>query len=236
MRSDVIRLFQTQPQACGYYPERQAQNLVIDPELPQPGQLYARALAQGFRRTGGQLYLPHCSHCQACTPARIDVAAFRPDRSQRRNLRDNADLECSLHTAGLNAERFQLYARYLRWRHPDGGMDVATPEDFSQFLYADWSPTQFMEFRLAEQLIALAVIDSCENAISAVYTFYAPEHAGRGLGTLAILQQVALARQHGLPWVYLGFWIAGHPKMDYKQRFQPLQLRQGTGWKTMPPR
>ncbi len=231
MSSDTIRLFQTQPQACGYYPGRTAQNLVIDPEQPRLDQLYGSALAQGFRRAGSQLYLPRCPSCQACTPARVEVAAFKPDRSQRRNLRDNAALDIRLVPAQCNDERFQLYVRYLRWRHPDGGMDDPDTEDFTGFLRADWSPTRFMEFRLAGELVAVAVTDLCEDGLSAVYTFYAPEQAGRGLGTLAILQQIELARRMELAWVYLGFWIPGHPKMDYKRRFQPLQLLSGRGWK-----
>ena len=235
MRSDLIRLFQTPPQACGYYPERSAQNLLIDPHQPDLAGLYGAALEQGFRRAGDQLYLPRCSACQACIPTRIEAAAFRPDRSQRRNLRDNADVQISLQPAQYNQERFDLYARYLRWRHPDGGMDEAEPGDFTHFLRADWSPTWFMEFRLAGELIAVAVTDICEQGLSAVYTFYAPEHASRGLGTFAVLQQVELARQRELAWVYLGFWIAGHPKMDYKRRFQPLQLRGSRGWKPMLP-
>ncbi|MHC1479680.1 arginyltransferase [Frateuria aurantia] len=236
MRSDMIRLFQTLPHACGYYPDRIARNLVVDPEQPQLATLYELALERGFRRAGDQLYLPHCSACNACTPTRIEVARFLPDRSQRRNLRDNRDLEVSLQPAGYSDERFQLYARYLHARHPDGGMDDPAPEDFPSFLTADWSPTRFLECRLAGELLAVAVTDLCANGLSAVYTFYAPEHAHRGLGTLAILQQIELARQRQLAWIYLGFWLPGHPKMDYKRRFRPLQIRDDRGWHEAAPR
>jgi arginine-tRNA-protein transferase len=83
---------------------------------------------------------------------------------------------------------------------------------------------------LADRLIGVAVTDVCNAGISAVYTFYDPDEQDRGLGTFAILQQVELARRRGIPWVYLGFWIDGHPKMDYKKRFQPLQVRTTEGW------
>lgn len=233
MRSDNVRLFQTLPHSCGYFAERTAQNLVIDPAAPQLDQLYGAALERGFRRAGGHLYLPHCGHCRACTPCRIDVEHFAPDRAQKRCMKRNADIVISESMAGYNAERHTLYERYLRQRHPGGGMDEADASDFRRFLTAPWSPTLFLEMRLAKRLVGVAVTDVCTNGLSAVYTFFDPDEHARSLGTFAILQQVALARRRGLPWVYLGFWIEGHPKMDYKRRFRPLQVRGTAGWAAM---
>ena len=233
MRSDRVRLFQTLPHACGYFPGRTAQNLVIDPAAPALRQLYGPALERGFRRAGGHLYLPQCAHCHACTPCRVDVARFTPDRAQKRCLRRNADLDVREVAAEYSDERFALYARYLHARHTGGGMDDATPEDFDRFLTAPWSPTRFLEFRLGARLLALAITDVCAGGLSAVYTCFDPEQTTRSLGTFAILQQVALARVTGLPWLYLGFWIDGHPKMDYKRRFRPLQIRTADGWVMM---
>ncbi|HEV2680870.1 MAG TPA: arginyltransferase [Rhodanobacter sp.] len=233
-RTDPVRLFQTLPHACGYYAERIAQNLVLDPAAPQLDQLYGPALERGFRRAGGHLYFPHCPQCRACTPCRIDVANFEPDRAQRRCLKRNADLVVSESIPGYNRERHALYERYLQCRHAGGGMDDAEASDFRRFLTAPWSPTLFMELRLDERLLAVAVTDVCLNGISAVYTFFDPDETARGLGTYAILQQVALARRRGMPWLYLGFWIDGHPKMDYKRRFRPLQIRTADGWVAMP--
>lgn len=233
MRSDNVRLFQTLPHSCGYFAERTAQNLVIDPAAPQLDQLYGAALERGFRRAGGHLYLPHCGHCRACTPCRIDVEHFTPDRAQKRCMKRNADIVISESMAGYNAERHTLYERYLRQRHPGGGMDEADASDFRRFLTAPWSPTLFLEMRLAKRLVGVAVTDVCTNGLSAVYTFFDPDEHARSLGTFAILQQVALARRRGLPWVYLGFWIEGHPKMDYKRRFRPLQVRGTAGWAAM---
>jgi len=230
MRSDHVRLFQTLPHACGYYPGRTAQNLVIDPAAPQLDRLYGAALDHGFRRAGGHLYFPHCPSCHACTPCRIDVANFKPDRSQRRCLKRNDDLIVRECMAGYNSERHALYSRYLRTRHPGGGMDEAEASDFRRFLTAPWSPTVFLELHQGERLLAVAVTDVCITGISAVYTFYDPDEQERGLGTFAILQQIELAKRRGIPWVYLGFWIEGHPKMDYKRRFKPLQIRTAEGW------
>jgi arginine-tRNA-protein transferase len=233
MRSDNVRLFQTLPHSCGYFAERTAQNLVIDPAAPQLDQLYGAALERGFRRAGGHLYLPHCGHCRACTPCRIDVEHFAPDRAQKRCAKRNADIVISESMAGYNAERHALYERYLRQRHPGGGMDEADASDFRRFLTAPWSPTLFLEMRLGKRLVGVAVTDVCSNGLSAVYTFFDPDEHARSLGTFAILQQIALARRRGLPWVYLGFWIEGHPKMDYKRRFRPLQVRGSAGWAVM---
>lgn len=230
LRSERVRLFQTLPHACGYFADRTAQNLVIDPAAPNLPALYAVALTRGFRRAGGHVYQPHCPGCRACEPCRIDVAAFQPDRSMRRCLAANRDLVAEACTPGLTPERHALYARYLRARHRGGGMDEASDTDFTQFLTAPWSPTTFIELRLHERLVAVAVTDVCPTGLSAVYTFFDPELPHRGLGTCAILHQVELARTRGLPHVYLGFWIQNHPKMGYKARFSGLEVLAPAGW------
>jgi len=232
--TDRVRLFQTLPHSCGYYAERTAQNLVVDPGAPHLDRLYAPALAKGFRRAGGHLYLPQCTACQACVPCRIDVEAFVPDRTQRRCLTRNADLAVIEAQAGFTHERHALYRRYLHARHSGGGMDAADADDFQRFLSAPWSPTLFVEFRQRDRLLGIAVTDVTLAGVSAVYTFFDPDEGSRSLGTFGILQQVALAKRRGIPYVYLGFWIAGHPKMDYKRRFKPLEIRKLGRWIVMP--
>lgn len=230
LRNERIRLFQTLPHACGYFHTRTAQNLVLDPAAPNLPKLYALSLARGFRRAGGHVYHPHCPRCHACEPCRIDVAAFVPDRSQRRCLAANRDIELAECEPGLTEERRALYARYLLTRHPGGGMDEASDADFSHFLAAPWSPTVFLEFRAAGQLVGVAVTDVCDTGLSAVYTFFEPGLPKRSLGTYAILRQIELARERGLPHLYLGYWIANHPKMGYKVRFDSLQVLGADGW------
>lgn len=230
LRNERVRLFQTLPHACGYFHARTAQNLVLDPAAPSLPRLYALSLPRGFRRAGGHVYHPHCPRCHACEPCRIDVAAFRPDRGQRRCLAANRDLEMTECEPGRTNARHDLYARYLHARHPGGGMDEASDEDFAQFLAAPWSPTVFLEFRLEGRLIAVAVTDVCDTGLSAVYTFFEPDVPRRSLGTYAILRQIDLARARGLPHLYLGYWIANHPKMGYKARFGGLQVLGPDGW------
>lgn len=230
LRNERVRLFQTLPHACGYFRARTAQNLVLDPAAPDLPTLYALSLARGFRRAGGHVYHPHCPRCQACEPCRIDVAKFEPSRSQRRCLAVNEDIELVECRPGLTDERHDLYARYLHARHPGGGMDDASNEDFSQFLAAPWSPTVFLELRLTGKLVAVAVTDVCSTGLSAVYTFFDPDLPKRGLGTLAILRQIESTRARALPHLYLGYWIANHPKMGYKARFHGLQVLGTSGW------
>lgn len=235
MKSDVVRLFQTLPHPCGYFAQRVAQNLVIDPAAPQLPQIYDAALAKGFRRAGGHVYRPQCPGCHACIPARIPVAEFRPDRSQRRCLKRNRDLQLRIAAPAFSDEYFDLYRRYLGARHHDGGMDDPATEDFERFLFTAWSPTKFVELRLRERLLAVAVTDFTATGLSAVYTFFDPDESARGLGSCAILHQIELARERGLAYVYLGFWIARHPKMDYKARFTPLELLDGGVWRRLNP-
>ncbi len=232
-----LRLFQTGEHPCGYWPERTARDLVLDPHDRRLGGLYPMALSWGFRRSGDLVYRPHCAGCRACVAVRIPVARFAPDRSQRRCVARNQDLEVRIAAAAPRPELFALYQRYLGDRHANGGMDDHGPHEFEQFLIGSWSHTRFMEIRLPPvdghgpgPLLAVAVTDVTEAGLSAVYTFFDPAHATRGLGTFAILQQIAWARREGLPHVYLGYWIAGHQKMDYKRRFHPLEAYDGRRW------
>ncbi|MEO8011089.1 MAG: arginyltransferase [Dokdonella sp.] len=231
MRAETVRLFQTLPHACGYFADRTAQNLVIDPDAPQIGPLYEVALARGYRRAGGQVYRPNCVGCLACIACRVPVRAFLPDRAMRRCLKRNADLDIRVETAGFSDERFALYQAYLKARHLEGGMDDSPAGDFSRFLFTSWSRTSFIEFRAGDRLIAVAVTDVCRDALSAVYTFFDPGEMARSPGTFAILSQIELARTLSLDHVYLGFWINGHPKMDYKSRFNPLEVLVNGGWR-----
>lgn len=233
-RSDEIQLYRTMEHECGYYPGRVAQDLVIDPQDPRLAQVFGGALEMGFRRSGGLIYRPDCAGCMACMAVRIDVHAFRPDKSLRRCKRRNADLTVSLSDAQRTEEQFALYRKYLRSRHVNGGMDDHDEVDFDQFLNGDWTESRFIEFRKDGELLAVAVTDLVDAGLSAVYTFFDPGRAARSLGTYAILTQIEIARTLDKPHVYLGYWIKGHPKMDYKRRFSGLEIFTGGQWLPMP--
>jgi arginine-tRNA-protein transferase len=228
-----IRIFQTAEHRCGYYPDRLARDLVLDPADPTLPEIYGNALAMGFRRSGAHVYRPACLGCSACRPVRIPTAHFVADRSQRRCLKRNSDLRLDVRPASRTEENFSLYRRYLDWRHAGGGMDQPQTTDFDAFLACPWSPTRFFEFRLNQRLLAVAVTDVLPNALSAVYTFFEPELADRSLGTFAILSQIEQARREGRAHLYLGFWLDGHPKMHYKRNFRPLETLVGKDWQPL---
>lgn len=228
-----LRLFHTGEHACGYWPDRVARDLVLDPRDPRLPDLYAkRALEWGFRRSGDIVYRPHCRGCRACVAVRVPVADFVPSRSQRRCLARNADITARVLPAGRDDERFALYRRYLATRHAGGGMQDHGAAEFDQFLIGRWAQGRFLELRLDGQLVAVAVTDLVDGALSAVYTFYDPDPAlaARGLGTLAVLRQIEWARRDDRRHLYLGYWIGGHEKMDYKRRFRPLEQFDGRRW------
>ena len=229
---DNLRMFHTGAHPCGYWEGREARDLVLDPRDPRLPQVYPMALDRGFRRSGDLVYRPSCNGCNACVAVRIPVHTFQPDRSQRRCLARNADLDARIVAPVRTDEHLALYRKYLASRHAGGGMDDHGANEFDQFLVGSWNEGRFLELREhgSHRLLAVAVTDVVADALSAVYTFYDPDHAARGLGTLGVLQQLAWARRDGRKHLYLGYWIAGHAKMDYKRRFQPLEGFNGRGW------
>jgi leucyl-tRNA---protein transferase len=227
-----LLFFVTPPQACPYLADRESISLFAEPEALD-NRLYSRLAQLGFRRSGNQVYRPACTDCHACIPARIPVRDFQARRRDRRCLADNADLEARWVSAHYDAEHFALYSAYLAARHPQGGMDRPTPDQYRQFLIGAWSDTWFLELRLEDRLVSVAVTDRLEDGLSAVYTFYDPDLRGRGLGNCSVLHQIGQARELRLPYLYLGYWIAASPKMAYKGRFRPLEILQEGQWNTL---
>lgn len=232
--ADSLRMFHTATHPCGYWPERQARDLVLDPHDPRLPAFYSMALEWGFRRSGDIIYRPSCGDCRACVPARLRVADFHPSRSQRRCLTRNADVHAHIVAPVRTDEYLALYQRYLAARHLGGGMDDHGAHEFEQFLIGRWNQGRFLELRhrSSHRLLGVAVTDVVADALSAVYTFFEPNESERGLGTFGILQQIAWARRDGRAHLYLGYWIDGHPKMAYKRRFQPLELFDGRSWRS----
>lgn len=231
MNSHNLSLYITAEHDCGYYDDRQTANLIPDPQIEMSAPLYGLLVGKGFRRSGGFVYRPHCNTCQACVPCRINVEHFRPSRRLRRCLKSNADITTRIVPARFREEYFSLYQKYLNSRHLDGNMANPTAEDFSSFLLNDWGSSIFIESRLNDQLLSVAVVDFLSSGLSAVYTFFEPKEEKRSLGNFAILQQIWLARVYRLPHVYLGYWIDSHPKMDYKRHFSGLEVYQQEQWK-----
>jgi len=230
MSSRYLQLYITAESPCGYFADRMSSNLVPDPQLALNMPVYNQLIQHGFRRSGAHCYRPHCKGCQDCIACRIPVKEFIASRSQQRCLKKNRDLDLSVVGAGFSDEYFELYRRYLDYRHLDGSMANPAKDDFKQFLYCDWSDTQFLELRLRDKLLAVAVTDMLSDGVSAVYSFFDPELEKRSLGSFCIMTQINFVKQLGLDYVYLGYWIEKHNKMHYKSNFRPLQLYLDEQW------
>lgn len=223
-----VRLGEVHP--CPYLAGRKARLGWIDPRTPLSSTLYTALLQAGCRRSGEAVYRPFCPRCQDCIPVRIPVVDFSPDRSQRRAWRRNADLRVTWAEAELSDEHYDLYLRYQRVRHAGESMAAASREDVADFLTCSWMTSWFVELRRENRLVAVAVVDRAEDALSAVYTFYDPDDARTAPGIYTVLSLIHLARSFGLRWCYLGYWISDSRKMNYKDRFRPLEARLGEHW------
>ncbi|MDR2207690.1 MAG: arginyltransferase [Azoarcus sp.] len=244
-----IRFYATAPYTCSYLPERTARSQVAltkvieTPALPPEtdlnadlGIVYSALLVQhGFRRSGTFIYRPHCDDCRSCVPVRLPVERFIPDRSQRRAMRCHAGLAVHIGPPAYSEEHFLLYQRYLHARHPQGGMDEDSREQYQQFLLQSPVETSFVEFRDNGILRMVCVIDKLGDGFSSVYTFFDPDLPHASLGTYAVLWQIEACRQARLPHLYLGYWIRESHKMAYKTRFRPIEgYREGL-WREIEP-
>lgn len=232
---DVPAFYVSPPHACGYLAGREAITLFLDPTAPIDVALYTHLAHYGFRRSGAHLYRPRCPGCQACVSVRIPVASFRPNRSQRRCLRGNRDLRLEVTPFDFDPEQFALYRRYMAWRHPGSAMDDSQADHYLACFASSWCATEAWTWYAGERLLAMAIVDRLGDALSAVYTFFEPTAAARGLGNLAVLEQVARARAAGLRWVHLGYWIGASPKMSYKIGFRPLEWFAEGHWRLLAP-
>ncbi|NOT84872.1 MAG: arginyltransferase [Methylococcaceae bacterium] len=225
-----IPLFSIQPHACSYLADKTAQTTFVHPSFPMTTETYAQLIAQGFRRNGSEVYTPQCANCSACIPVRIPIADFKPNRNQSRCLTKNRATEALIKPAIFEQQHYDLYCRYQRIKHPDSSMQYATSEEYLRFLSSAWCDTHFVEFTIAGQLVAVAVVDHFADALSAVYTFFDPDFAHYSLGVYAVLWQLNYAKQLKLDWLYLGYWIADCPKMSYKNQYQPLEIFRNDHW------
>jgi arginine-tRNA-protein transferase len=238
---DTPQFFLTSPSACPYLPgklERKVFTHLVGERADSVNDLLTHG---GFRRSQSIAYRPACDSCRACVSVRVLAQEFRHTRTFRRVLGTNGDLIGHERTPTPTAEQYSLFRSYLDTRHADGGMVDMSVLDYSMMVEDSHVRTKLIEYRRRNldsritsrgdgPLLAVALTDVLTDGLSMVYSFYDPDQRGRSLGTYIILDHIARARAMGLPYVYLGYWVEGSAKMDYKRRFLPQERLLHEGW------
>ena len=206
--------------ACNYLPEQQERLVVVTNSEDITNENYQRLLMAGFRRSGNQVYRPHCIDCNSCESIRLPVHQFKPSKSQKRIISTNKDLTIKI---SLEADEryFDLYQRYINTVHQDGSMFPANKEQYKGFIFNELIDQLFIEIYHGKQLVSVAVCDNLPNSLSALYTFYDPDHSKRSLGKYSILTQIQVAKSLNKNYLYLGYQIDDCQKMNYKKSYYP---------------
>lgn len=238
---DTPQFYLTAPTPCPYLAGRQERKVFTHLVGKRARELNEILTQGGFRRSQTIAYRPACETCRSCVSIRVRVAEFVPTRSMRRVLARNLDLVAELKPNKPTSEQYALFRAYLDDRHDTGGMADMTVLDFAMMVEDSHVDTGIVEYRRRGPdsaitgrgegpLIGACLIDAMSDGLSMVYSFYEPDEAARSLGTLMILDHIARARMLGLPYLYLGYWVKGSAKMDYKSRFLPQERLLPDGW------
>ena len=229
-----LPFFLTAPSPCPYLPGRMERKVFTKLDLVDGPGLNDTLTHAGFRRSQSILYRPACERCSACKSARVVADEFEPSRTQRKIARRNEDLLRMPRPADATPEQFALLTRYLEARHGDGDMAGMDFFDFASMVEDGAQRTEMVEYRdPAGVLVAAVLIDRLEDGFSLVYSFFDPDLDRRSLGAFMILDHITRAQADALPFVYLGYWVHGSAKMDYKARYKPLEILDPSGWRRL---
>ncbi len=234
--SHQLQFFMSTDSPCPYLQEERERKLFTSLASPQAEAVQNALSKEGFRRSQNIVYRPVCQNCAACLSARIPVKEFAPSKNQKRVFRRNQDVVRELRPARATDEQYELFERYVRARHFDGGMSDMSLFDYAAMIEETNVPTKLVEYRLLEngrpeQLVAVSLCDVLDNGLSMVYSFFDPDMAKRSLGAFMILDHLELCANIELPYLYLGYWVKGSHNMDYKSRYRPLELYHKGLWR-----
>ncbi|MBM1309666.1 arginyltransferase [Sulfitobacter mediterraneus] len=229
------QFYVTAPQPCPYLEDRMERKLFTALQGEAATELNDSLSAQGFRRSQNVLYRPSCADCASCLSARIDVSAFSPSKSQKRITKRNKGLMRRATSPWATEDQYDLFRRYLDSRHADGGMADMDVFEFAAMI--EETPIRSRVIEYVDQdtgdLVGVCLTDVLGDGVSMVYSFYTPDRPRDGLGNHIILDHIEIARAAGLPYVYLGYWVPGSPKMGYKAKFSGLEVYIGGRWQKM---
>ncbi|MGI8526798.1 MAG: arginyltransferase [Pseudolabrys sp.] len=238
---DTPQFYLTAPSPCPYLQGQEERKVFTHLVGQRAGELNDLLTHGGFRRSQSIAYRPACETCRACVSVRVIAAAFTPTRSMRRIAERNSDLISELRPAAPTSEQYSVFRAYLDARHRDGGMADMTVLDYAMMIEDSHVDTRLIEYRRRGPdsgingrgdgpLLAVALSDVLSDGLSMVYSFFDPDAADRSLGTQMILDHITRATEMGLAYVYLGYWVPGSRKMDYKGRFLPQERLMPSGW------
>jgi len=226
----TLQYHTTHPYACGYLPDRMARSEVVASENAVDSATYAALVLRGYRRSGRFVYRPQCGKCNACLSVRIRVDAFKPSRTQKRCWKKHGHLTSTQNRLHFDQKHFELYQRYQLRRHSDNSMVHNDYGQYQNFLLQSHVNSSLIAFHEMEHLRMISIVDELPDGLSSVYTFYDPDIESASFGTYNILWQIQFCRTLGLQYLYLGYWIKEHHKMNYKANFQPLEILIDDQW------
>ena len=209
------------PHPCPYLKDREALEEAFMSENFPP-ELYHDFMNHGFRRSGRVFYRPTCEDCNECKSLRIPVTLLEPNKSQRRVLKKNQDIEVKVKSPRFTADKYRIYAKYIEHQHTKGFQDSA--DDLYRFLYTSPISTIEFEYWLHGRLVAVGIVDKCARSLSSVYTYFDPDFSSRSLGTFSALHEIRICKEHSIPYYYLGYYISSCPAMNYKARYHPHEV------------